>query len=193
MINSSWWGVLDTTLCDTICLWLAAVRWFYPGTTPSTINKTDLTDVTEILLKLTLDTITLNLCNQDLLHVKYQFSRLLKRIVALQHLQHADFVFLYIDSQKSLPRCPILLSFMYNISILLTLFRLWYPLRFRMFGSLYLQLFVFWRAHVLFTLFVFVLFFSVWCTKCCPFLWIALFWLSLRYYLTSISFGNIND
>jgi hypothetical protein len=48
----------------------------------------------------------------------------------LQHLQHADFVFLYIDSQKSLPRCPILLSFLYNISILLTLFRLWYPLRF---------------------------------------------------------------
>ena len=130
MINSSWWSVPDTTLCDKICLWLAAVRWFYPGTTPSTINKTDLHDITEILLKLALNTITLNLCNQDLLYVKYHFSRLLKRIDALQHLQHADFVFLYIDSQKSLPRCSIPLSFLYNIYILLTLFRLWCPLRF---------------------------------------------------------------
>jgi hypothetical protein len=23
------WGVLDTTLCDTVCHWLAAGRWFY--------------------------------------------------------------------------------------------------------------------------------------------------------------------
>jgi hypothetical protein len=36
-----WWGVLDTTLCDTICQWLATGRWFFPGTPVSSTNKTD--------------------------------------------------------------------------------------------------------------------------------------------------------
>jgi hypothetical protein len=26
------WGVLDTTLCDTVCQWLATGRWFSPST-----------------------------------------------------------------------------------------------------------------------------------------------------------------
>ena len=30
----SWWGVLDTTLCDKVCQWLATGRWFSPGTPP---------------------------------------------------------------------------------------------------------------------------------------------------------------
>ena len=31
------WGVLDTTLCDKICQWLAVSQWFSPGTlVPST-------------------------------------------------------------------------------------------------------------------------------------------------------------
>jgi hypothetical protein len=29
---------LDTTLCDTVCQWLAAGRWFAPGTPVSSIN-----------------------------------------------------------------------------------------------------------------------------------------------------------
>ena len=33
--------VLDTTLCDTVCQWLAAGRWFSPGTAVSCTNKTD--------------------------------------------------------------------------------------------------------------------------------------------------------
>ena len=28
----SWWGVLDTTLCDKFCQCLATGRWFSPGT-----------------------------------------------------------------------------------------------------------------------------------------------------------------
>jgi len=28
----SWRGVLDTTLCDEICQWLVAARWFSPST-----------------------------------------------------------------------------------------------------------------------------------------------------------------
>ena len=36
----SWWGVLDTTLCDTVCQWLATGWWFSSGTPVSSTNKT---------------------------------------------------------------------------------------------------------------------------------------------------------
>jgi len=49
--------VLDTTLCDKVCL--MAGRWFSPGTSVSSTNKTDRHDITEILLKVALNTITL--------------------------------------------------------------------------------------------------------------------------------------
>ena len=56
-------GVLDTTLCDKVCQWLAACQWFSLGTPVSSTNKTDRHDiyknVTEILLKVALNTITL--------------------------------------------------------------------------------------------------------------------------------------
>ena len=54
-------GVLDTTLNDKVCQWLAAGRWFSPGTTVSSTNKTDCPDIAEILLKVALNTITLTL------------------------------------------------------------------------------------------------------------------------------------
>ena len=53
--------VLDTTLCDNVCQWLAAGRWFSPGTLVSFTNKTDSHDITEILLKVVLNTINLTL------------------------------------------------------------------------------------------------------------------------------------
>ena len=34
-------GLLDTTLCDSVCLWLATGRWFSTGTPVSSTNKTD--------------------------------------------------------------------------------------------------------------------------------------------------------
>jgi hypothetical protein len=49
---------LDKTLCEKVCHWLPAVRWFYPGTPVSSTNKTDLHDIAEILLKVALNTIT---------------------------------------------------------------------------------------------------------------------------------------
>ena len=52
-------GVLDTTLRDKVSQWLAAGEWFYPGTPVSFTNKTDRRDITEILLKVTLNIITL--------------------------------------------------------------------------------------------------------------------------------------
>jgi hypothetical protein len=53
--------VLDTTLCDTVCQWLAEGLWFAPGTPVSSTNKADSHDITEILLKVVLNTITITL------------------------------------------------------------------------------------------------------------------------------------
>jgi hypothetical protein len=51
----TWWGVLDATLCDQVCQWLAAGRC----TPVSSTNTTDRHHITEILLKVALNTITL--------------------------------------------------------------------------------------------------------------------------------------
>ena len=53
----SWGDVLDVTLCDNVCRWLAASHWFSLGTLVSPTNKTDSHDITKILLKLRLSTI----------------------------------------------------------------------------------------------------------------------------------------
>ena len=47
------------TLCDKVYQWLAAGRWFSPGTPVSSSNKTDRHDIAEILLKVALNTINL--------------------------------------------------------------------------------------------------------------------------------------
>jgi hypothetical protein len=52
-------GVLGTSLCDQFCHLLAAGWWFSPSTLVSSTNKTDGHDITEILLKVALNTITL--------------------------------------------------------------------------------------------------------------------------------------
>ena len=54
-------GVLDTTLWDKVCQWLVAGVWFFTGTLVSSTNKIDGHDITEILLKVALKTITLTL------------------------------------------------------------------------------------------------------------------------------------
>ena len=43
-----------TTLCDKVCQWLATGQWFSPV---SSTNKTDHHDITEMLLKMALNTI----------------------------------------------------------------------------------------------------------------------------------------
>ena len=53
----SWRGVLDATLCDLRQIG----SWFPPVTPVSSTNKTDLHDITEILLKVALSIITLTL------------------------------------------------------------------------------------------------------------------------------------
>jgi hypothetical protein len=56
-----WRGVLDTTLFDEVCQWLATGRWFTPGTPVSSINKTDCHDIAKMLLKVAFNTINLNI------------------------------------------------------------------------------------------------------------------------------------
>ena len=56
----TWQGVLDKTLYDKACLLLAAGRWFSPGTPVSCTNKTYPYDIIEILLKVSLNTVSLD-------------------------------------------------------------------------------------------------------------------------------------
>ena len=61
-------GLLYTTLCDKVCQWLATGQWFSLGVLVSYTNKTDLRDISEILLIVALGTITLTLDNIFLLN-----------------------------------------------------------------------------------------------------------------------------
>jgi hypothetical protein len=47
------------TLCDEVCQCLVTGRWIFLGTPVSSTNKTDNHDITELLLKVALNTITL--------------------------------------------------------------------------------------------------------------------------------------
>ena len=57
--SCSWRGVHDTTLYDKVCQLLDAGQWLSCGTLVSSTNKTDSHDITEILLKVALNTITI--------------------------------------------------------------------------------------------------------------------------------------
>jgi hypothetical protein len=43
--SHSWGGILDTTLCNYGCQWLATGQWYSPDTPVSSTNKTDRHDV----------------------------------------------------------------------------------------------------------------------------------------------------
>jgi len=59
--------VLDTALCDTVCQGLAAGRLFSRGTPVSSTNKAYRHGITEILLKVALNTITLTLYRKKII------------------------------------------------------------------------------------------------------------------------------
>jgi len=60
-------SIFDTILCDKVCQWLAAVWWFSLGTPVSSTNETDHHDISEILLKVALNTLTLTFIMIDCL------------------------------------------------------------------------------------------------------------------------------
>jgi hypothetical protein len=49
--------IIPPTLCEKVCQWLATGWWFSQGTPVSSTNKTDCHDITEILLKVALNSI----------------------------------------------------------------------------------------------------------------------------------------
>ena len=51
--------VIECTLCDTVCQWLATGRRLTPGTPVYSTNKTERYEITEILSKAALNPITL--------------------------------------------------------------------------------------------------------------------------------------
>jgi hypothetical protein len=57
--SRSWRGVFDTTLSDKVCQLLAAGWWFSQGFSGFPTNTTDRCDITEVLLKVVLNTTTL--------------------------------------------------------------------------------------------------------------------------------------
>ena len=59
--SCSWQGVLNATFCDKVCQWLVASWWFSAVTPVFFTNKAYCHDITEILLKVALNTINLNL------------------------------------------------------------------------------------------------------------------------------------
>ena len=68
-------GVLDTTLCDEVCQWLATGWRFSPGTPVSSTNKAYLHDITEILLRVALNIIHNPLCHKNNICVSYVYSK----------------------------------------------------------------------------------------------------------------------
>ena len=94
-------GVLDTTLCDNVCQWLAAGRWFSPGTLVSFTNKTDHHDITEILLKVAVNTIN---SNQIFNNNNYFLCH--ARVVSSSRVQHDTTT----ASWNGFPSVPILLQ-----------------------------------------------------------------------------------
>ena len=86
-------GVLDTTLCDKVCQWLAAGRWFSLGTPVSFTNRTDCNEITDILLKVALNITThpptINTENKHVLHAKNTI-----------HVQVFEISYLYINYQN---------------------------------------------------------------------------------------------
>jgi hypothetical protein len=71
-----------TTLCDKVCQWLVTGRWFSPGPPVPSTNKTDCRDITEILLKVVLNTIK-RTNKQTSLYMYYHQFVVIERITVM--------------------------------------------------------------------------------------------------------------
>ena len=87
-------GVLDTTLCDKC---LSAGRWFSPSTPVSSTNKTDRQNITEILLKVALNTITLalNMMTMKIIYPAIQVLFLTDSILMHRTMEKLGHIFMY--------------------------------------------------------------------------------------------------
>ena len=85
--------VLDTTLCDKLCQWLAAGQFYWWRKPEWQEKTTDRQDITEILLKVALNTIILTHPNKGLRRVQYDTTT---------------------ASQQGLPSAPVLAQSRFN-------------------------------------------------------------------------------
>jgi len=89
-------GALDTTLCDKVSQWLATGRLYSPGTPVSSTNITACNDITEILLKVALNTInhkpnqSLKLQPKTFLVIRWSISHIVPRYVEELHFTHGS-------------------------------------------------------------------------------------------------------
>ena len=74
--SRSWRGVFDTTLCDKVWQWLATGRWFSPGTPGFSTNKIYRDDITELLLKVALNSTSLTLNPVDHYFLQYSITNI---------------------------------------------------------------------------------------------------------------------
>ena len=81
------------TLCGKVCQWLVAGRWFSPCTLVSSTIKTDRHDITEILLKVALNTIIPTLLDRyTSTHLKIS---ILSEILGAQYTKILDLSFTF--------------------------------------------------------------------------------------------------
>ena len=73
------------TLCDKVCQWLVTGRWVSPGTPVSSMNKTGY-DITEILLKVVLSTLTPTIYTVVAFICQKDWDSSLKVITKIKHL-----------------------------------------------------------------------------------------------------------
>jgi hypothetical protein len=73
-----------STLCDKVCQWLATGRRFSPGPPVSSTNKTDSHDITELLLKVALNT---KQTNSLRLYINLNVKYFCKFAAMFEHLQ----------------------------------------------------------------------------------------------------------
>ena len=80
-----------TTLCDKVCQWLSTGRWFSLGHPVSSTNKTDCHNITEILLKVVLNTIkqTKQTINKQYCSGNYGYIFIYKSTIPMQILLNA--------------------------------------------------------------------------------------------------------
>jgi hypothetical protein len=79
-------------LCDKVCHWLAAGRWFSPSTPVSSTNKTDRHDVNKMLLKVALNTINLTMFSRCWVRPSAIYECVMNQIICLSNLLSGRFL-----------------------------------------------------------------------------------------------------
>jgi len=79
-------------LCDKVCQWLAAGRWFSQATPVSSTNKTERHDITKILLKVELNTINLTMFSRCWVRSSAIYECVMNQIICLSNLLSGRFL-----------------------------------------------------------------------------------------------------